>query len=60
MAIVSVHLIIRVNAILGGQDPIVQLTAVVIIIPPATNDPENVTIVKIGPLDSFVNIASKL
>lgn len=60
MAIVSVHLIILVNAIWDGQDPIVQLTAVVITIPLATTSLENVTIVKIGPLDSFVNIASKL
>lgn len=59
MVIVLVHLIIRVNVIWDGQDPIVQLTVVVIIIPLVMNGLENVTSVKIGLLDSFVNIASK-
>lgn len=59
MAIVSEHLIIHVNVILGGLDLIVQLTVGVIIIQPAMNGLVYVTCVKIGLLDNFVNIASK-
>lgn len=58
MVIVLVHLTILVSVILDGLDLTVQLTAVVIIIPHAGNDQENVISVKIGLLDSFANIAS--
>lgn len=59
MDIVLEHLIIHVNVILGGLELIVQLTVDVIIIQLATNGLVHVTSVKIGPLGSFANIASK-
>lgn len=60
MVIVLEHLNIHVNVILGGLDLIVQLIVGAIIIPHVVNGLEYVTSVKIGRLDSFVNIASKL
>jgi len=59
MAIVLEHLIIHANVISDGLELIVQLTVGVIIIQHAMNGLVHVTSVKIGPLDSFVNIASK-
>lgn len=59
MAIVLEHLIIHANVILDGLELIVQLTVGVIIIQLAMNDLVHVISVKIGPLDSSVNIASK-
>jgi len=59
MDIVLEHLTIHVNVISDGLELIVQLTVGVIIIQPATNDLVHVTSVKIGPLGSFANIASK-
>lgn len=59
MVIVLVHLIIHVNVILDGLGLIVQLTVDVITIRLAMYGLEHVTNVKIGPVDSFVNIASK-
>lgn len=60
MDIVSVLLIIHVNAILGGLVLTVQLTVDVIIIPLVIHGLVHVTNVKIGLLDDFVNTASKL
>jgi len=59
MDIVLEHLIIHANVILDGLELIVQLTVGVITIQLAMNDLVYVISVKIGPQDSFVNIASK-
>lgn len=60
MVIVLVHLSTLVNVIWGGLALIVLSTVDVIITPPVTNNQEYVISVKIGPLDNFVNNASKL
>lgn len=59
MAIVLVRPTILVNVILDGLVLIAQLTVDVITILPVIIDLVYVISVKIGPLDNFVNIASK-